>query len=166
MCRRSWQRRKGTIYFAKAAEDFTMKRNRLNHFADAIIGILTGYRLIMDARSFEKYGSGVYCIDLLRERVTFNGKEIAVFSVFSYLFEWFENETANNTNPAAVLSTAKVRFYVEEKSSSDPSYLEYQLFGFTLCKKRIQTYERNTTIDVILKTDHSDYSKKARGVLF
>lgn len=143
-----------------------MKRNRLNHFADAIIGILNGWRLIMDTGTFEKYGSGVYEINLLQETVTFNGKKIKTFSVFSYLFEWFENETKDNTNPEAILTTAKVLFHVGEKSESDPYYLEYGVFGFTLYKKRIQTYERETEIEVILKTSSRDYSKKGYGVIF
>ena len=143
-----------------------MKRNRLNHFADAIIGILNGWRLIMDTETFEKYGSGVYEINLLQETVTFNGKKIKTFSVFSYLFEWFENETKDNTNPEAILTTAKVLFRVGEKSESDPYYLEYGVFGFTLYKKRVQTYERETEIEIILKTKNHNYSKKGNGVIF
>ncbi len=143
-----------------------MKRNRLNHFADAIIGILNGWRVIMDTGTFEKYGSGIYEIDLLHETVTFDGKKTKAFSVFSYLFEWFENETKNNTNPDAVLTTAKVLFSVGEKSESGSYCLEYGLFGVTLYKKRIQTYKRETTIDIILKTEHQDYSKKGEGIMF
>ena len=143
-----------------------MKRNRLNHFADAIIGILNGWRVIMDTGTFEKYGSGIYEIDLLHETVTFDGKKTKAFSVFSYLFEWFENETKNNTNPDAVLTTAKVLFSVGEKSESGSYCLEYGLFGVTLYKKRIQTYEHETTIDIILKTEHHDYSKKGEGIIF
>ncbi len=149
-----------------AEEKPTMKRNRLNHFADAIIGILNGWRLIADAEAFNKRGAGVYSIDLLCETVTFNGKSITVPPVFSYLFEWFENETKNNTNPEAVLTTTKVIFTVGEKSKSDPYYLEYGVFGITLYKKRIQTYKRETAIEVILKTKHRDYSKKGYGVIF
>lgn len=143
-----------------------MKRNRLNHFADAIIGILNGWRVIMDTGTFEKYGSGIYEIDFLHETVTFDGKKTKAFSVFSYLFEWFENETKNNTNPEAVLTTAKVIFTVGEKSESGSYCLEYGLFGVTLYKKRIQTYERETEIEVILKTNSRDYSKKGHGVIF
>ncbi len=143
-----------------------MKRNRLNHFADAIIGILNGWRVIMDTGTFEKYGSGIYEIDLLHETVIFNGKKTKIFSVFSYLFEWFERETKDNTNPEAVLTVAKVVFTVGEKSESDPCYLEYGVFGITLYKKRIQTYERETEIEVILKTQRQDYSKKGEGIIF
>ena len=120
----------------------------------------------MDTGTFEKYGSGIYEIDLLHETVTFDGKKTKAFSVFSYLFEWFENETKNNTNPDAVLTTAKVLFSVGEKSESGSYCLEYGLFGVTLYKKRIQTYKRETTIDIILKTEHQDYSKKGEGIMF
>ena len=104
-----------------------MKRNRLNHFADAIIEILNDWRLIADAEVFNRCGAGVYSIDLLRKTVTFNSKAITVLPVFSHLFEWFENETKENTNPEAVLTTAKVIFTVGEKSESDPYCLEYRL---------------------------------------
>ena len=143
-----------------------MKRSRLNHFADAIIGILNGWQVIADAEAFKKRGTGIYSIDLLHETVSFNSKAISVLPAFSYLFEWFENETKNNTNPEAVLTTAKVIFTVGEKSESGSYCLEYGLFGVTLYKKRIQTYERETEIEVILKTNSRDYSKKGHGVIF
>ena len=143
-----------------------MKRNRLNHFADAIIGILNGWRVVADAEALKRNEAGIYRIDLLRKTVIFNGKAITLPPVFYYLFEWFENETKNNTNPEAVLTVAKVIFTVEEKSESDPYYLEYGVFGFTLYKKRVQTYRRETAIEVILKTASHDYSKKAYGVIF
>ena len=143
-----------------------MKRNRLNHFADAIIGILTGYQVLIDYQNFKKKGPGTYTIDLLNEKVTFNGAEIDIFPVFSYIIDWFRNETENNTNPKANLTTAKVLFRVENKTESTPYYQEFKLFRFTLFRKKFTTYQYNTEIDVILKTQTDDYSKKGEGVIF
>ncbi len=142
-----------------------MKRNRLNHFADAIIGILNGWQVIADAEVFKKCGAGIYSIDLLHETVSFNGKVIAPLPVFSYMFEWFENETKNNTNPDAVLTTAKVLFSVGEKSESGSYCLEYGLFGVTLYKKRIQTYG-NRDRGSFLKQTAVTIPKRGMGLSF
>ena len=75
-----------------------MRKKRLNHFADAIIGILTGWRVLRDFNKFHENGSGLYELDLINRTLSFNSKPIEMFHTFSYIQKWYDCELSEQND--------------------------------------------------------------------
>lgn len=86
------------VYYYEMANDVLdviMKRKRLNHFSDAVVGILTGYQAILNFEYFRANGEGRYVLDFLTGRLSFNGVSKDRFPIFENLLKWFNNEVIN-----------------------------------------------------------------------
>ena len=135
-----------------------MKRKRLNHFADAVIGILTGYQAISNFEHFKKYGEGEYVLDLLKGQLLFNGADTELFPIFSNIQLWFNKEISTNTIDKNLITVAQVILKVGPISVR---HIHTEVREWIFFKRTIQNdiYDCKTDINVILKTEEKDYSK-------
>lgn len=136
-----------------------MKRKRLNHFADAVIGMLTGYQAISNFDYFKKYGKGEYVLDLLKGQLTFNGTDTELFPIFSNIQTWFNNEETKNKIDKNLIIVAQVILNVGPISVR---HIRTEMRNWLLIKRVIQNdiYECKTDINFVFKTDEKDYSKR------
>lgn len=142
-----------------------MKRKRLKHFGDAVIGILTGYQVILNSDYFEKYGQGEYILDLLKGHFTFNGDEKEMFPIFSNIQKWFNNEIVKNRIDINFVATAKVTLQVEKPNPGEKIRIETRSWLFFKKIVEIDMYKYKTVINFTLITDEKDYSKTGVGAI-
>ena len=121
-----------------------MKIKRLNHFSNAVVGILTGYQPIVDFEYFLANGEGRYVLDFLTGRLSFNGVSKDCFPIFENLLKWFNNEVIKYNIDQRYLLEARVEFDVSKPIS-------HELY--------------KTTVRFVLKTDKKDYSKVVNSVI-
>ncbi len=141
-----------------------MKRKRLKHFGDAIIGILTGYQVIVNFDYLEKDGQGEYVLDLLTGRFTFNGRDTELFPLFSNIQKWFNNEITKNRIDIKLITVAQIIFEVGPISVQQVgTEIRSWLFFKKVLKNNI--YYCKTDINLILKTDKMDYSKRTEAAI-
>jgi hypothetical protein len=126
-----------------------MKRKRLNHFADAVIGILTGYQAITNFDYFKKYGEGEYVLDLLKGHLTFNGADAELFPIFSNIQSWFNSEITTNRIDKDFINVAKVILKVGPISVQQ---IRTEVRNWLFFKRILQNdiYDCKTDINLIL----------------
>lgn len=141
-----------------------MKRKRLKHFSDAIIGILTGYQVKSNFDHIKKNGQGEYVLDLLTGGLAFNGQDTALFPLFANIKKWFNTEITKNKIDTSFITVAKLSFEVGPISVQQFRTEERSLFFF----KKVFTndvYDCKTVINLILKTNEEDYSKRTEAAI-
>ncbi len=143
-----------------------MKRKRLNHFADAISGILTGYQIVVNYNYFHSFGQGEYILDLLNANLTFKGNKIEMFPIFSNIQKWFQKEIEKNRIDVNFIIEAKIILSVEKPVAPEKIRIEMRKWIFFKKFYEIDRYEYKTAINCILKTDEHDYSKKTSGAIW
>lgn len=142
-----------------------MKRKRLNNFADSIIGILTGYQIVLNYQAFKNHGEGKYILDLMSGKFTFNENEEEKFVIFKNLLNWFNNEIENNNIGKKYLTEARVVFQVSNEKMVERRFELKRWFFF----KKVFIFknpEFKTKIQVYIKTDEKDYSKEKEWVIW
>ncbi len=141
-----------------------MKRKRLNHFGDAVIGILTGYQVLTNADYFTKYGQGDYELDLLTEKLKFNGSTIESFPIFLFLQKWFNNEIIKNKIDKNFITLASIELKVGPPTGEKIRIETKWLFFKRVVE--IDRYDYKIIIKLNLKTDEKDYSKQGIGAIW
>lgn len=134
-------------------------KKRLNHFADAIIGILTGYQIVGDRSHFCLQGEGEYVLNLLNGDLKFNGKETDKYPIFEYVLKWFDRETTNYKIQKSCFTHASVVVKVEEDKTTSVET------GW-IFTSRTESFGYATEISVNIKTEDHDYSKRAKGNIY
>jgi hypothetical protein len=143
-----------------------MRRKRFNHYGDAIIGILTGYQVVMDSKYFKKYGHGLYVMDLLTGYFTFNGKTEEKFPVFFNIQNWFDNEIKKASVDVNFIKEAKIILKVAEPHQEKQIIIEKRSLFFFKKKIAIDYYSYKTDVNFVFLTDEKDYSKAGEGVIW
>jgi len=143
-----------------------MKRKRLNHFADAISGMLTGYQIVANYNYFESLGEGEYSLDLLKASLTFKGNRIEMFPIFSNIQKWFQKEIKQHRIDVNFIIEAKVILLLKNRLPQNKIKIEITKWIFFKRIYEIDRYEYKTVINCILKTDEHDYSKKSVGAIW
>jgi len=143
-----------------------MKRKRLNHFADAIFGMLRGYQIIINFDFFHALGQGEYVLDLLNASLTFNGNKTEMFPIFLNIKQWFQKEIEKNKIDVNFIIEAKIILSVEKPIPPEKIRFETRKWIFFKKIHEIDKYDYKTVINCILKTDEHDYSKQSIGAIW
>lgn len=141
-----------------------MKRKRLKHFGDAVVGTLTGYQVVANFDYFKKYGQGEYLLNLLTERLTFNGADAEFFPIFSNIQKWFNNEITKNRIDNNYITVASIELQVGPPSSEKIRIETKWLFFRRIVE--IDRYDYKTVIKFNLRTDEKDYSRQSEGAIW
>ena len=135
-----------------------MRSKRLNHYADAIIGILKGYQIYESHSYFDKYGEGEYYFNLNNSELKFNGNNIDLFPIFSSIKEWFDNDVKKHTIDIENFHRTTVEISVFNKQ---PKELRFSTFNIA----RWNQYDMNILVNIV--TDQKKhYSKKSSGIIW
>lgn len=156
------------VYYYEMANDVLdviMKRKRLNHFSDAVVGILTGYQAILNFEYFRANGEGRYVLDFLTGRLSFNGVSKDRFPIFENLLKWFNNEVIKHNIDQSSLLEARAEFDVSKPISHEAIRIEAKKWIFFKKIIEVNDYEYKTTARLVLKTDKKDYSKTVNSVI-
>lgn len=139
-----------------------MRRKRLNHMGNGIIGILQGYQIIFAYAYFHHHGPGVYRIDLLRKRTWFNDRDVESTAIFDFIMEWFDRELVQHLiDRQAILQadvemTIKLSGYRVHYGTSTPIGRFLKLLGQMPISH--ETYSGRILVN--LRTDEKDYSRR------
>jgi len=143
-----------------------MKSKRLNHYADAMIGILNGYRIFESHSYFDKYGEGEYYFNLNSGELKFNGNNIDLFPIFRSIKEWFDNDVKKHTIDVENFHQTTVEISVFNKQLKERRFHKRKrsLFPIFIYDKWNQ-YDMNILVNIV--TDQKKhYSKKSSGIIW
>lgn len=140
-----------------------MGRKRLNHHADAIIGMLTGHHMVGQAEYFRKYGLGLYQYDYRTGILLFNGQAIHTFPIFELIREWFENEIRTfNIDPNSFRRTM-VHVNLKEVVYLDAVTMKKWWIFKVYPKVKVEAFKAHYSVD--FETIGRTYSKQSAGII-
>ena len=143
-----------------------MKSKRLNHYADAIIGILNGYQIYRSHSYFDKYGEGEYYFNLNNGELKFNGNNIDPFPIFRSIKDWFDKDVKKHTIDVENFHQTTVEISVFNKHQKELRFVKRKWLFFPIfINHKWNEYDMNILVNII--TDQNKhYSKKSTGLIW